>query len=98
LQLALKSGSADSQGSGESGALAPGMSDELLAEIVELLRTGAKIPAIKAYREAIPSSLKEAKDAVEEIERQYDIPKARSGCGATVLLCLASIWLILWFR
>lgn len=91
LQAALKSGSAED-------AAASGMSDEVLSQIVELLRRGAKIPAIKVYREAIPSSLKGAKDAVEQIEREYDIPKARSGCGATALLCLASIWLILWFR
>ena len=57
LQAALKSGSAED-------AAASGMSDEVLSQIVELLRRGAKIPAIKVYREAIPSSLKDAKEAL----------------------------------
>ena len=86
-------------GGAQTSFSVPGMSDELLSEIVELLRSGAKIPAIKAYRDAVPSSLKEAKDAVEQIERDHNIPKARSGCGAAVLLCcLTSVWLVLWCR
>ena len=39
-------------------------------EIVNLLRQGRKIEAIKIYRERTNLGLKEAKDAVEEIERQ----------------------------
>ena len=37
--------------------------------VEEILRRGNKIAAIKRYREETGSSLKEAKDAVEEIER-----------------------------
>ena len=97
LQVAVASGSAD--GGSDASFSVPGMSDELVSEIVELLRRGDKIPAIKVYRDAIPCSLKEAKDAVEQIERDHNIPKARSGCGAAALLCcLASVWLVLWCR
>ena len=39
-------------------------------EIVNLLRQGRKIEAIKIYRERTNLGLKEAKDAVEEIERR----------------------------
>jgi ribosomal protein L7/L12 len=39
-------------------------------EIVNLLRQGQKIEAIKIYRERTNLGLKEAKDAVEAIERQ----------------------------
>lgn len=41
------------------------------SEIVELLRRGQKIEAIKLYRERTGLGLKEAKDAVEAIERQW---------------------------
>lgn len=36
----------------------------------ELLAAGKKIDAIKVYREVVGSSLKDAKDAVESIERE----------------------------
>jgi ribosomal protein L7/L12 len=40
-------------------------------EILDLLRRGNKIEAIKIYRERYrPPGLKEAKDAVDEIERR----------------------------
>lgn len=43
---------------------------ELVERIVALLRAGQKIEAIKIYREATGRGLKEAKDAVEAIERR----------------------------
>ncbi len=39
-------------------------------EIKQLLRSGNKIEAIKVYRETFGSSLKDAKEAVEQIERE----------------------------
>lgn len=39
-------------------------------EIVHLLMEGKKINAIKVYREYFSVGLKEAKDAVEEVERR----------------------------
>lgn len=39
-------------------------------EIVDLLRRGQKIQAIKIYRDRTGAGLKEAKDAVEALERQ----------------------------
>ena len=39
-----------------------------MAEVVQLLRAGKKIEAIKIYREIFGVGLKEAKDAVEAIE------------------------------
>ena len=38
-------------------------------EVLALLEDGKKIPAIKRYRELTDAGLREAKDAVEEIER-----------------------------
>jgi ribosomal protein L7/L12 len=39
-------------------------------EIKQLIRSGNKIEAIKVYRETFGSSLKDAKEAVEQIERE----------------------------
>lgn len=39
-------------------------------EIEQMLRQGSKIEAIKLYRQRTGLGLKEAKDAVEEIERR----------------------------
>lgn len=44
---------------------------ELEARIRELLRARKKIEAIKEYRTHHGSGLKEAKEAVEEMERQW---------------------------
>ena len=49
----------------------PGMSPQVLAQLV----AGKKIGAIKRYREEYGSGLKEAKDAVDEFERQLALPR-----------------------
>lgn len=54
-------------------------------EIVSLLEQGRKIEAIKLYRERTGISLKEAKEAVEEIGRQRGIA-TKSGCLGVVLV------------
>jgi 6-bladed beta-propeller len=52
------------------GGLAPVMDQALkVAEMAQLARSGNKIAAIKLYRETFGGGLKEAKDAVERIER-----------------------------
>jgi ribosomal protein L7/L12 len=53
------------QGFGAAASRAPDTS-----EVEQLLRRGNKIEAIKVYREKTGVGLKEAKDAVEEIERR----------------------------
>jgi len=57
------------------------------ADILELLRAGQKIRAIKLYREKTGAHLAEAKNAVEELARANGIPD-RAGCGSAVLLAL----------
>jgi ribosomal protein L7/L12 len=47
----------------------PAPSGDLASEIVSLLARGQKIEAIKRYREYTGSALKEARDAVDAIER-----------------------------
>lgn len=58
-----------------------------LAEIQNLLRGGSKIEAIKRFREMTGVGLKEAKDAVEAIERgaQLDISKMQAQAASSRL-------------
>lgn len=76
--------------------MTPELPEPLRAQIETALFRGAKIEAIKLHREATSSGLKEAKDAVEELEarlratspEKFSATPARSGCGkaAAVLL------------
>jgi ribosomal protein L7/L12 len=50
-------------------------------EVRELLATGRKIEAIKLYRERTGAGLKQAKDAVEAIERGQEPPAGRGVDG-----------------
>lgn len=66
----------------------PELSTEATLQIVELLRKGDWIPAIKVYRSEVECGLRDAKDAVEAIASENGIQSAPSGCGVTVLaLC-----------
>ncbi len=58
------------------------------AEVLVLARDGRKIDAIKRYREATGSGLKEAKDAVEALMAEHGLAKQGAGCGSAVLLML----------
>jgi large subunit ribosomal protein L7/L12 len=62
-------------------------------EILNLLRAGQKIRAIKLYREKTGVGLAEAKNAVEALARAQGIPAGQSGCGSAVLslLVVASV-------
>jgi ribosomal protein L7/L12 len=70
--------------------------DDLERQIVELLKAGKKISAIKLYREQTSLGLKEAKDAVEGLAASHGIaPAARSGCfGAVALLVLVGLLIV----
>lgn len=59
-------------------------------ELVELLRKGRKIAAIKAYRERTGLGLKESKDAVEAIAEKHGIPKG-TGCVGPVAVLIGAI-------
>lgn len=55
-------------------------------DVLELLRAGKKIDAIKLYREQTGSGLAEAKQAVEQLGREHGI-ESRSGCAGVLLAC-----------
>jgi ribosomal protein L7/L12 len=48
---------------------------ENLSEVIDFLLEGKKIAAIKCYREMTGIGLKEAKDAVDRIETEYNIKR-----------------------
>jgi ribosomal protein L7/L12 len=60
------------------------------SDVLELLRAGQKIQAIKVYRERMGVSLLEAKNAVELLATEQGIPPNRSGCAGAVLCALTA--------
>ena len=78
---------------------APAEIDPVEAEILDLLKAGKKIAAIKEYRERVANvGLKEAKEAVEALAAQHGIQAQASGCAGSVLLAIAATlgaaWLV----
>lgn len=67
---------------------------EAMEQIVESLRQGNKIQAIKEYRELTGSGLKESKEAIEALIEKYEIPM-KSGCASLLLFALSSTLLLL---
>ncbi len=72
-----------------------------LAEVVQLLRAGQKIEAIKLYRQIFDVGLKEAKDAVEAMEAGLGQPatvvqarRKSTGCVSTGIGLLVAIGII----
>jgi len=52
----------------------------------EAVTSGRKIEAIKLLREETGMGLKEAKHAVEELERSLGLPPAKTGCSGLIAL------------
>jgi hypothetical protein len=71
----------------DSQAPAPG---SLEAEVLQIVAQSGKIAAIKRYREATNSGLKDAKEAVESMMDRHHVrsPGGR-GCAGVILLCLS---------
>ena len=70
------------------------MSRELREKLLNALKSGKKIEAIKVYREITGKGLKESKQAVEkfidEIKVQHPdvVAKLRPGCSTGILIML----------
>lgn len=80
----------------------PPPASEFDAQILELVRAGKKIQAVKLYRAHSGEGLYEAKMAVEKLAREHGIESAtgsKGGCSSVVLiLCTilaAGLWLFL---
>ena len=62
--------------------------DTFEGRVLRLLQQGQKIPAIKFYREETGAGLKESKEAVEALGRQYGLNVGGNGCaGAALVAC-----------
>ncbi len=75
----------------ERGGSPPNTRDESRgddSDVLELLRAGQKIRAIKLYREKAGVGLADAKNAVEALARTHGIPAGQSGCAGAVLSLL----------
>jgi ribosomal protein L7/L12 len=64
--------------------------EEFERQLERLLRDAGLIAAIKFYREQTGRGLKESKDTLEALARRRAIPIKKVGCGASVLLLLAT--------
>lgn len=61
-------------------------------EILELLRRGNKIAAIKLYRERTGDGLKDSKEAVEALGRAHGISSPQGvGCGGAAIMLLLGL-------
>ncbi|MEM9282294.1 MAG: hypothetical protein AAGA96_10735 [Verrucomicrobiota bacterium] len=63
-----------------------------MSEIQDLLRRRKKIEAIKIYRETTGSGLKDAREAVEEIEASMGLARSSVGCGLMITLLLVGLF------
>lgn len=70
-----------------------GENSELVEHIIQSLKQGQKLQAIKAYRESTGAGLKESKAVIDELIDKYQIP-SKSGCASMILLCLSSTCLV----
>ena len=81
----------------QGGGPAPQQEDAFLQSLLDLMRQGQKIEAIKRYRERTGQGLKESKEAVEALARRSGLPVSSSGCGpdaAVFLLGTGLVWAI----
>jgi hypothetical protein len=76
---------ADASATKDSAPTSPGD-----VQLLELLRAGKKIPAIKIYREQAGCGLKDAKDYVEALGLQHGVvPAKAAGCAGMLILMFA---------
>lgn len=60
--------------------------DEFERDLLELVKSGQKIEAIKHHRERTGLGLKESKDAVEALAARYGVAPHKSGCAGVLVL------------
>jgi len=80
-------------------ALPAAAADDVQQQILDQLRAGRKIEAIKIYRAAYHCDLVTAKNAVESLATQHQIVVKATGCGATAgaLLLVIGVAAAAWF-
>ena len=63
----------------------PATPEQLMAEVLQLVREGRYVWAIKRYRESTGTQLKDAKEAVDRLCRANGLEPPKSGCGSFLL-------------
>jgi ribosomal protein L7/L12 len=66
----------------------PATPEQLLEEVLTLVRRNRYIWAIKRYREATGKQLKESKEAVDGLMRANGLEPPKSGCGPMLVVLL----------
>jgi hypothetical protein len=65
------------------------------AEVLQLLKDGNKIQAVKLYMERTGTSLLEAKQAVEAFGETHGTPRQKTGClGVLVVAAMLGVVLL----
>jgi ribosomal protein L7/L12 len=68
----------------------PDTADPFEQSLLDLLRGGKKIEAIKVYRQQRGGDLLAAKNAVEALAAKHDIAASSGGCAGMALLLVAA--------
>lgn len=63
----------------------PATPEKLLAEVLQLVRDKHYLLAVKRYRDATGSSLKESREAIDRLMSAHGLEPPRSGCGTSML-------------
>lgn len=96
-KLAPPAADAESTAAEPSADAAP-TPDRFETQILDLLKGGRKIEAIKLYRNQTGQGLKEAKEAVEVLAVKHGVNPKGAGCAGVVLLMVllgATAWAFL---
>lgn len=79
---------------GPSAPPQPDLGDDPMDQILDAIRHGHKLQAVKLYRQRSGVSLKEAKEFVESLTKELQIVEptavvSSGGCGAVLLMIVA---------
>ena len=60
----------------------PATPEKLMAEVLQLVRDKHYLLAVKRYRDATGSSLKESREAIDKLMSAHGLEPPKSGCGS----------------
>lgn len=84
------------EGAASTTTAAIKLPEDVESRIAGLLHDRQKIEAIKLYRQVTNAGLKDAKDAVEAMERKLGISSGGAGCAGMLVLCLVAASVVIW--
>jgi ribosomal protein L7/L12 len=69
-----------------TAGIAEGIDAEQIDRILDALKSGKKLNAVKIYKEASGKPLMESKAFIEDLMKELDIEDSSSGCGTVSVL------------